>query len=62
MADRCLKTQAKVLGVRGDEFTENMIGNALATRELMKKLKEIGQMSGGLPLFQHETVHNFCLA
>ena len=62
LADRCLKKQAKVLSVRGDEFTENMIGNALATRGLMKELREIGQMSGGLPLFQHKTVHNFCLA
>ena len=37
--------------MRGDEFTENMIGNALATRELMKELREIGQMSGGPPPF-----------
>ena len=28
-----------------------MIGNALATRELMKELREIGQMSGGPPPF-----------
>ena len=51
LADRCLKKQAKVLGVRGDEFTENMIGNALATRKLMKELREIGQMNGGPPPF-----------
>lgn len=47
LADRCLKQQARVLNVRGEEFTENMIGNALATRELMKELRESGQISGG---------------
>ncbi|AUZ05103.1 MULTISPECIES: YaiI/YqxD family protein [Vitreoscilla] len=47
LADRCLKKQARVLDVRGDEFTDNMIGNALATRELMKELREAGQVSGG---------------
>jgi len=26
LADRCLKKNAKVLGARGDEFTEDMIG------------------------------------
>ena len=47
LADRCLKKQAKVLGARGDEFTEDMIGDALATRELMKELREMGQVGGG---------------
>ena len=47
LADRCLKKKARVLGFRGDEFTDNMIGNALATRALMQELREIGQMTGG---------------
>jgi uncharacterized protein YaiI (UPF0178 family) len=47
LADRCLKKSAKVLGVRGDEFTEDMIGDALATRELMKHLRELGEGKGG---------------
>ena len=47
LADRCLKKKAKVLGARGDEFTENMIGDAMATRELMRELREMGQMGGG---------------
>lgn len=47
LADRCLKKEARVLGVRGDEFTEDMIGDALATRELMKELREMGQVGGG---------------
>jgi uncharacterized protein YaiI (UPF0178 family) len=47
LADRCLKKNAKVLGARGDEFTQDMIGEALATRELMKDLREMGQVGGG---------------
>ena len=47
LADRCLKKQARVLGARGDEFTEDMIGDAMATRELMKELREMGQVGGG---------------
>ena len=52
LADRCLKKNAKVLGARGDEFTEDMIGEALATRELMKELREMGQIGGGPAPFQ----------
>lgn len=47
LADRCLKKQARVLDVRGNEFTHDMIGNAMAMRELMKELRDAGQISGG---------------
>lgn len=47
LADRCLKKNAKVLNVRGEEFTEDMIGDAMATRELMKHLRELGEARGG---------------
>lgn len=47
LADRCLKKEALALDARGDEFTEDMIGDALATRELMKHLRELGEMKGG---------------
>lgn len=47
LADRCLKKQARALNVRGEEFTEDMIGHALAMRELMQELREMGQVSGG---------------
>ncbi len=52
LADRCLKKNAKVLGARGDEFTEDMIGEAMATRELMRELREMGQVGGGPPPFE----------
>lgn len=52
LADRCLKKSAKVLNVRGEEFTEDMIGDAMATRELMRHLRELGEMKGGPPPFE----------
>lgn len=52
LADRCLKKNAKALNVRGDEFTEDMIGDAMATRELMKHLRELGEVKGGPPPFE----------
>lgn len=51
LADRCLKKNARVLNVRGEEFTEDMIGDAMATRELMRELRELGQVKGGPPPF-----------
>ena len=46
-ADRCIKAGARVLDVRGSEFTPDSIGNQMATRELMTHLRMIGEMSGG---------------
>ena len=39
LADRCLKAGAIVLGTTGKPFTQDMIGNALATRALMADLR-----------------------
>lgn len=47
LADRCLKRQARVLGPKGDEFTEDNIGSAVAMRELMQNLRHMGEMRGG---------------
>lgn len=52
LADRCLKKGASVLNVRGEEFTEDMIGDAMATRELLKQLREMGEVKGGPPPFE----------
>lgn len=49
LADRCLKVNAYALAPRGDEWTEDNIGDALATRELMKGLREMGEARGGPP-------------
>lgn len=47
LADRCIKKKARVLGPKGEEFTEDNIGNALATRELMTNLRYMGEVRGG---------------
>jgi len=49
LADRCLKNGARVLDVRGREFTPDSIGNAMATRELMQHLRNMGAIGGGPP-------------
>lgn len=59
LADRCIKKGARVLGARGDEFTEDMIGEAMATRELMKHLRELGQMGGGPAAFHQRDRSQF---
>ena len=47
LADRCLKTGARVLGHRGREFTPDSIGEAMARRELSAELREMGVQTGG---------------
>ncbi len=47
LADRCLKTGARVLGHRGREFTPESIGEAMARRELSAELREMGIQTGG---------------
>mgnify|MGYP001279753148 CR=1 FL=1 len=47
LAARCLKQDALALKPNGDLFTENGIGMALATREIMQGLRETGEMTGG---------------
>ena len=47
LADRCIKQKARVLGPKGEEFTEDNIGSALATRELMTNLRYMGETGGG---------------
>lgn len=47
LADRCIKKAARVLGPKGDEFTEDNVGAAVANRELMQNLRHMGEMRGG---------------
>jgi uncharacterized protein YaiI (UPF0178 family) len=47
LAERCVKKSARVLGHKGEEFTEDNVGNAVATRELMQNLRHMGEMRGG---------------
>lgn len=49
LASRCLKAGARVMGPTGRPFTEDNIGDAVATRELLSELRDAGQITGGPP-------------
>ncbi len=47
LAARCLESEAVVLDHKGGEFTEDRIGEALASREILAQLRESGVVTGG---------------
>jgi uncharacterized protein YaiI (UPF0178 family) len=47
LASRCLQKGAVVLDQRGGSFTEENIGSALANRELLSHLRDLGTPTGG---------------
>ena len=49
LASRCLEKGARVVGTTGKPFTEDNIGNAVATRDLMSELRDAGEITGGPP-------------
>ncbi len=49
LASRCLKKGARVIGSTGKPFTDNNIGQAVATRDLLSELRGAGEITGGPP-------------
>ncbi len=47
LADRCLKKGARALTPAGRVFTQDSIGEAMAGRELLSYLREMGTITGG---------------
>ena len=47
LAARCPEKEARVLSPKGQPFTDNDIGSALATRALMDELRQGGAITGG---------------
>ena len=47
LAARCVRAGADVIAPNGKVFTEQSIGNTLATRNLMDELRSAGQITGG---------------
>ena len=47
LADRCLKSRARVIAPNGQVFSEESIGSAMATRALMDELRQMGEVTGG---------------
>jgi len=59
LADRCLKKGARVLGPKGHAFSEDAIGEALATRALLDMLRQSGEFGGGPAPFAKEDRSRF---
>ena len=51
LAARCVKRGARVLGPTGYELSDDNVGQALATRDLLAELRDAGAMLGGPPPF-----------
>jgi uncharacterized protein len=49
LAARCLKKGARVLDPKGRVFSEDSIGDALASREFTAFLRDMGTITGGPP-------------
>jgi len=62
LAARCLAQGARALGTTGKAFTEDNVGDALATRELMADLRGAGAITGGPPPFQKKDSSRFLQA
>jgi len=55
LASRCLKKGASAIGNTGKPFTEDNIGQVLATRDLLSELRSTGEItSGPKPLMKRD--------
>jgi Uncharacterized protein conserved in bacteria len=47
LAERCVKKGVRVIGHKGNEFTDDNVGMSVANRELMQNLRHMGENRGG---------------
>lgn len=59
LAARCIENGAAVLSPTGKPFTEEAIGDVLASRNLMNDLREAGVVTGGPPPFSQKERSRF---
>lgn len=59
LAARCLEKGAQAIKPTGRVFTDDMIGDALATRELLSEMREAGVFTGGPAPFQKKDRSRF---
>lgn len=59
LANRCIQARARVLSPAGLRFTEDNIGQMVATRGLMSELRDEGSVTGGPPPFQPQDRSRF---
>ncbi len=50
LAQRCVGKKVRALSPKGDEWTEDNIGGAVASRELMQNLRHMGEHRGPAPM------------
>jgi uncharacterized protein YaiI (UPF0178 family) len=62
LAARCVRAGADVIAPTGRAFTEDAIGMALATRNLMDQLRSAGELTGGPRPFAPRDRSNFLSA
>jgi len=62
LADRCIKKGAIAIRPNGQAFSEDSIGMALATRDLMAGLRETGEITGGPAPFSKQDRSRFLQA
>ncbi|MEM7041175.1 MAG: YaiI/YqxD family protein [Pseudomonadota bacterium] len=62
LAARCIKNGARAIGPTGRPFTEDSIGDVLATRNLMTELRETGEIRGGGSAFTKQDRSRFLQA
>lgn len=59
LASSCLKKGARVISATGKSFTEDNIGSAIASRNLMEGIRELGEITGGPPPFNKKARSEF---
>jgi uncharacterized protein YaiI (UPF0178 family) len=59
LASRCVKAGARAIGPNGKLFTEDNIGQAVATRDLLSELRGAGEITGGPPPLQQRDRSRF---
>jgi uncharacterized protein len=59
LAARCLEKGTRVIGLRGDIFTQDSIGGALASRALLAHIRELGTITGGPAPFENRDRSSF---
>ena len=62
LAARCLRNGARVIGTTGRPFTEDNVGGALATRDILAELRGAGELTSGPRPFQKQDRSRFLQA
>ena len=62
LAGRCVRNKATVIGPTGKPFTDDSIGMALATRDLLTGLRSAGATTRGPPPLSRQDISRFLSA